>query len=89
MEGAILNTMSFLEEIDFGTIFQLMGVGLILFWFVVIGWAVFDAVERFPSLPGRIFSIFIVIALFDRDLQKMKDTGLILSVDFSNLRHPG
>lgn len=63
MEGAILDTVSFLENIDFGMIFQMMGYGLILFWFVIIGWAAVDATERFTSTWARIGAITLVIVV--------------------------
>lgn len=63
MEDAILNTVSYLEDVDFALVFQAIGIGFMLFWLVVLGWVAFDAAERFSSIWARILS-FILVLMF-------------------------
>jgi len=63
MENAILDTVSFLEDVDFSIVFKALGIGLILFWLVIVGWAAFDASQRYTSIWARLFSIVLVLFL--------------------------
>ncbi len=61
MEDAILDTLTFLEEVDFGMIFKMLGLGYAVFWIVVVGWTWMDASERFNSIVMRIVSVLVVL----------------------------
>jgi len=61
MEGAILDTMLFLEDLDFLMVFRAFGLGLLVFWFVVIGWSAIDASERFASKWHRLFAVLLIV----------------------------
>lgn len=63
MEGAILDTMVFLEDLDFLMVFRAFGLGLLVFWLVVIGWSAIDASERFASKWHRLFAVLLIILL--------------------------
>ena len=47
MEDAILSTVTWLEDVDFAVVFRAMGVGLLIFWVVIVGWVAVDASDRF------------------------------------------
>jgi hypothetical protein len=63
MEDAILDTMLFLEDLDFLMVFRVFGLGLFVFWLVVIGWAAIDASERLESKWLRLLSVLLVILI--------------------------
>jgi ribosomal protein L32 len=63
MEDAILDTMLFLEDLDFMVVFRLFGLGLFVFWLVVVGWAAIDATERLESKWMRLLAVLLVILL--------------------------
>ena len=59
----MLDGLQSLENIDFATLFRILGIGFGVFWVVVVGWAIFDAFERFNSLWLRILSVLLVVCL--------------------------
>lgn len=61
MEDAILSTVTWLEDVDFAIVFRGMGIGLVLFWFVIVGWVAIDASDRFRSVWPRILSVALVL----------------------------
>jgi hypothetical protein len=63
MEKIILAVMDWLRDIDFASIFRMMGVGLLLFWLVVIWWVISDTRERFASKWAQFVVVAIVVLL--------------------------
>lgn len=61
---SFFSLVEFLGNIDFSIVFSVFGVGLFLFWIVVIGWAWSDAVERYRS-KGAAFMIVILLLLIN------------------------
>ena len=63
MEDAILSTVTWLEDVDFAVVFRAMGVGLLIFWVVIVGWVAVDASDRFRSIWLRILSVILTLIL--------------------------
>ncbi|MEA3356911.1 MAG: zinc ribbon domain-containing protein [Patescibacteria group bacterium] len=61
METSILSALGFLEILDFGLIFNILAIGFMVFWLVVIGWVWTDASERFDSYFRVILSVVFVV----------------------------
>lgn len=63
METSILNFMGFVENVDFALIGKFLAVGFLLFWIVVVGWVIYDASQRFPSIWMVVLSAALVLGL--------------------------
>lgn len=61
MELLFLDSLSFLENLDFTLIIYILGFVLCIFWLFVVGWVWFDASERYSSVWLKIFSAAIVL----------------------------
>lgn len=61
MEDFILGLLDWLKDINFGMIIQFLGMGLLFFWVVVIGWVVADSRGRYERNWMRILAISVVI----------------------------
>lgn len=51
----------FLGNINFGVVLSVFGVGLLLFWIVVIGWAWGDAMERYESVGAAVLIVILLL----------------------------
>ena len=63
MEKMILDLLAWLQDIDFNTIFKILGIGFSIFWVVIIGWVIADASERISRVWLRILVILVVVVL--------------------------
>ncbi len=63
MEKIILSFLDWIRGVDFATIFQLVGIGFLLFWVVVIGWVISDSRDRFSSKWLQALAVAVVILL--------------------------
>lgn len=61
MGSIILDTLSFLEKVDFAFLTQILGIVVGVFWLFVVGWVWFDASERYSSIWLRLVAVFLTL----------------------------
>ena len=64
MENIILDSVSFIGNIDFGIILRMFFYVYLFFWVMVVIWVWFDASERSSNIVFKVFSV-VVSLLFN------------------------
>lgn len=60
---SVFTFIEFLGQVNFGVVFSVFGVGLLLFWIVVIGWAWSDSLERYRSRGAALMIVILLLVL--------------------------
>jgi len=60
---SVFSFIEFLGKVDFSIVFSVFGVGLLLFWIVVIGWVWSDALERYRSKGAALMIVILLITI--------------------------
>ena len=63
LETFILSMLEFISNIDFDLFSIILGMVLILFWLVMIGWVWIDSGERTSKTSKRLIYLFLIIFL--------------------------
>ncbi len=59
MENAILDSVSFIGNVDFAIVLRIFFFIYLFFWVMVVIWVWFDASERSSNVVFKVFSVFI------------------------------
>ncbi len=61
MEDFILDSVTFIGNLDFSLVLRMFFYVYLFFWVMVVVWVWFDASERSSNVPFKIFSVFITL----------------------------